>query len=517
MKKFNLKILFIFYFLFLFINVYAEQKKQWTLTSLKFSLSKKTDSNISKGVSELLPQKILSYFTNSKYRNIQDDEKIQRQLYELKNKRIALFLQLSSQIKTRDALVVSVIDDKELKKQIATNEQKIEELKKQIDENLEQQKQVLDGVLIQEEQYTDILSKKFIQPNEKEINSSEQIVVLNNDATFLYEPLINKEKLDFTSYEFEKELTQNNINCLITGNVNIYLEYFTVQVHIYNYPGAKKIISLTEYGNINDLDDVAKNIFLQIKDKILNNNPCNIKIKGLSQNAKFYLDNELQENMEEIKIESGVHKIEFIQEGFTTAQTNYYFEPNKDYEINVNLKEENQTKAKIKIEPFIEGSFYANSILLSKTQEDDYEIMINGEKILSQFISSDGNSFFFYIKPNPLEDITKYSIKIKNTSTSDYIEKRRRWMYTSYSIFVCSLFPKFYTQGKVNSYTQAYNAGTLTSNEDLLKANQWIQASNVTTGITIGAGVFFMYELVRYLYSANSVLPHQAKIINEDD
>ena len=46
---------------------------------------------------------------------------------------------------------------------------------------------------------------------------------------------------------------------------------------------------------------------------------------------------------------------------------------------------------------------------------------------------------------------------------------------------------------------------------DLETARNWQTATNVTRFITIGCGVFWGYELVRYLIAANSVLPQNAK------
>ena len=42
-------------------------------------------------------------------------------------------------------------------------------------------------------------------------------------------------------------------------------------------------------------------------------------------------------------------------------------------------------------------------------------------------------------------------------------------------------------------------------------AKQWQNATNITRAITIGLGVFWGYELVRYLIAANSVLPQNAR------
>ena len=83
-------------------------------------------------------------------------------------------------------------------------------------------------------------------------------------------------------------------------------------------------------------------------------------------------------------------------------------------------------------------------------------------------------------------------------------------MYTSYSIFIVSLIPSFYTYGTYHSMASAYNAG---SDIDFQAAKNWQIASNVSTGVSIGCAGYFVYELIRYLSAANSVLPATAKKI----
>ena len=48
-------------------------------------------------------------------------------------------------------------------------------------------------------------------------------------------------------------------------------------------------------------------------------------------------------------------------------------------------------------------------------------------------------------------------------------------------------------------------------------AEKWQTATNVTRFITIGCGVFWGYELVRYLIAANSVLPQNARAAKEEN
>ena len=88
-----------------------------------------------------------------------------------------------------------------------------------------------------------------------------------------------------------------------------------------------------------------------------------------------------------------------------------------------------------------------------------------------------------------------------------YIDTRRKWMYGAYSVFMISLIPAFYSNGKFKNSLQLYNNGQ----EDYAAAQRWQTAMNVTRIVAIGCGVFWGYELVRYLIAANSVLPENAR------
>ena len=99
------------------------------------------------------------------------------------------------------------------------------------------------------------------------------------------------------------------------------------------------------------------------------------------------------------------------------------------------------------------------------------------------------------------------SINPKPMDRMAYIDKRRKIMYGAYSAFILSLIPTFYTYGNYQNYVNLYK----NNQADYEMAEKWQTATNVTRFITIGCGVFWGYELVRYLIAANSVLPQNAR------
>ena len=107
--------------------------------------------------------------------------------------------------------------------------------------------------------------------------------------------------------------------------------------------------------------------------------------------------------------------------------------------------------------------------------------------------------------------------KLKAVNHSDYIEKRRREMYLSYSILVTSLVPTIITRGTVKSYKAILADSEKQKkiddlDEKINTANKWVLSSNISSAVSIACGVWFVFELYRYFTAANSVLPKTTKI-----
>ena len=90
----------------------------------------------------------------------------------------------------------------------------------------------------------------------------------------------------------------------------------------------------------------------------------------------------------------------------------------------------------------------------------------------------DGN--YVTIKPKPMDRMS-------------YIDQRRKFMYASYSLFMVSLIPTFYTYANYKNYVNLYTNEQI----DFQTAKSWQDATNVTRIITIGCGALWTYGLVR--------------------
>ncbi|WP_191013633.1 hypothetical protein [Treponema zioleckii] len=123
MKIFRKKSLFvIFLFLIFSFKICADD---WVLAAQKFTFKqpKSNPENLTKAA-EVLPQLILEQISKGGLRTIPESETLNRKLYTLQTDRISLFLQLSKEFKTRDALVLSKKRPKDLEKALLEQRKK---------------------------------------------------------------------------------------------------------------------------------------------------------------------------------------------------------------------------------------------------------------------------------------------------------------------------------------------------------------------------------------------------------
>lgn len=476
----------------------------------------------------MLPSAILENLNRSLQRNVMPDEQLERNLYKLRTERQSLYLQLSSEYKKRDALVLEHYSDSKLKSAIKTEEKKIKEIQDKIDANLKDLKDQTeeatlkmnlisnqtvkndDEELSEFEKFRQLFKNIFVK--DKSLYTPETIAFYRNDSASLFKPSENAVKAGTTSGTFEKEVVSANINSLIVGSITGYGDYISVSAELFLYPGAKSAGIVTEIGSTNDMELISSSIAMQLLPLITNAMPVELIIEifpaTAAANSEIYIDDVLQSNdTNNLILDSGVHNIQFISKNYRTAGTSYYFEGNKRYSIQVNFEELKIGNIQIGLKKNIPGEIYANGVKAIPVTDTKSQISIDGNAILGEFIAENGETSFYYIPKKNVLDGNFVKINPKPMDRMSYIDTRRKWMYGAYSVFMLSLIPAFYTDGQFKNKYQLYNKGQI----DYSEAHAYQTAMNITRGIAIGCGVFWGYELVRYLIAANSVLPQKAK------
>ena len=503
--------------LFFSFNAFAATtNSDWIVGAQKFSFTRNQTGSVVDGISVMFPARILEKLSSNMNRNILTDEKAARELYKLRQERNSLFLQLSSEVKKRDSLFLEKYTQSELNRKIADEQKKIDEIKKKLTANIEDQK-------LYTQHLNDLNPTEVRDQNQFVVN--EKISIYKNDFSALFNPSETAIQQGLKSSKFETEVVNAKINCLITGKITAYDEFISLTIETYIYPGAKLASTITEIGTVDDADYIVSNIVLQLAPVITNSIPVtlNIKVASPSEEDSFktYIDDILYSSIQEdFVIDSGVHHIQFIADGYKSSGTNYYFEGNKHYDITVELEPEIEKTIYVDTKNQLEGSFLVNGKKAQLLSDGKSKITINGNPVLGQFITEDNLPAFFYIAEKKVEDGALYTSKLKPIDHSDYIEKCRRRMYVSYSVLVTSVVPMIITQGRLSSYVALFNDADRVSNlrvqgtldKKFSEAKAWNTTAIVCTSITVAAAVWFGFELFRYFHAANSVLPVNTKI-----
>ena len=512
---------------------------KWILAAESFSYSQKNmTSAFDTSISKALPSLILEQMVENLKRRPRSQELLARELYDLQKKRISLFLQLSGEVQKRDSVLLNDYSDKVLNSKIKAQDKKIKDISSQIHENLmeaekvkqkyssgiqkdfDREKNISEGRIIDSENDGNSffrLFKGFIPGSKNEEPAAiEEVSFYGNSITNLFVPSEENKAFGYESYEFEKACVDAGINGLLTGKITVYGNFISVAVTVYQYPGARVICNAVEVGSMDELKAIASSLAMLLTPKISDSMPVSLKISVFPEEARKDLtvsidDVIYRENTDSIILESGVHSIMFSSKGFDTVSTSYNFSGHRDFDVQVNMNVTSEGVCYLRLSKPFEGNLYTDGIFSgSISEESPYgKISINNRNILGHFVTKDGLPCDFIINQNILENGKHFVVKGKPFDKSDYIEKRRRWMYGSYSVLICSLLPAFYCYGNSHGTAVAYNNDRGISYDE---AKKWQTASNVTMGISCACGAFFIYELIRYLKAANSVLPYEAKI-----
>lgn len=525
MRKSNL--FFFLILIFLSFPVFSEtNSKKWTIAAEEFTFvdSNKKD-NVSKAISKTLPTLILEKLDANIIRNVFPDENFDRIQYDLKKERLSLFLQLSGLVKTKDSLILYDYSPSELKRKQKEQDKKIKEIKDKIDNNLEKLKKAEKEFELEAEKlsqdnfqqendfakFIDIVKHFF--SSKDNLYSKEDLQFYNNDG--LYTIPSSLEGKSYDSKEFENAMVNAKINTLLTGTITQISDYYSITVDLYLYPSGKKIASISDVGIAADFDLMCSNIARQLIPIISNSIPVevfvNIQNEGIDlSTVDCFVDDILYKNFSDgIIVQSGVHYVQFVCPGYNSISTSYYFEGNKKYNIEVLLEKEEEKTLSIRLTKPISGLFYANGTVgvQDEWQKNKSEIKIDDKLILGNFISEFGENAFYYVPKNMIKEGENLSVNLKLYDKGDYVESRRKKMYFSYSLLMVSLIPTFITYGNYYNEARLFNNGF----GNYFVAKDWETGYFVSVGISIGCGVLFAYELVRYLIAANQVIPKKAR------
>lgn len=511
-----------------FSPLFGEDGK-WVIAAQKFIYARgQTKNAVTSNIEETIPINILEKISRSLERNIMPNERFERENYKLRTERQSLYLQLSSEYKKRDSLVLNNYSDMRMKSELKAEEKKIKQIQEKLEKNIAEQKEKYekaeaqmhlaagevdddDNVELNEAELVKNLIKNIFEQSE-DLITEENIALYKDSVESLFKTTVKVKETDYTEPLFEKEVVSSGINGLITGQITSYGDFISVAVDLYNYPGAKKIGSVMEVGEIKELDLITSEISRQILPMIVNTLPVkfvfSIEPEEAKEKLSIYVDDVLQKmENDTVSLDSGSHRIQFVSEGYKSAGVTYFFEGNKKYNIEVKFERPVIGHIQLQLKNELPGNIYANAEPALKFDDRNSQISINGNTILGEFITEDNETAFFYIPKKQTFDGSAVTLNPKPRDRTEYVNTRRKWMYGAYTVFMISLIPTFYTFGNFQINKDLYSKHQI----DFETAKRWQTASNISSTISICCGVFWGIELIRYLVAANSVLPQNVK------
>lgn len=531
-KSVKINILLILIFCFAGNVLTAEDK--WVNAFEKFHIKKAEDS-LAKTLSEQIPLQIAENFSSSQMRTILPRESADRKKRTLKDERISLYLQLDSAIKKRDSLVLQNLSEQKLSSKILEEEKNIQSIKNKLEENiklqneadLEAEKQIQSvsnkKELTELEKYAALFKGLFTSENQD--LAVEKVTLYGNGSgsdSIFYKTETELLPADYKSHAFEKKMYQAKINGLVTGSISIIGDYVAVTCELYVYPGARSVCAVTEIGRVSDTGFIAQTIASSLVPEISSSLPVNLKINVepaevlAEQTFSFSVDDIVYKSADvkkKMTVDSGVHSLRFECHGYRTAVTSFFFEGNEVYEINVSLKKAEENIVHVVVPDLLKGQIYANGEFKGQVdgEGEPASITINDNEILGFFISEDSAPGFYFIPEKLVIGTGAVSLNPNVLNKSDYIDTRRKWMYTAYSTFLISFLVSVVTYSNFDSAYNAFMDGGKTSYDLAKEAQTWNRVFLTSAGVTVLTGGFWGYELVRYLKAADSVLPVTGK------
>ena len=76
-----------------FVLAAQVSQTEWTVGAQRFTFTRNQSDSVSQGLAQMLPTRILEKLSSGLYRNISEDEKLERELYKIKQDNKSLFLQ----------------------------------------------------------------------------------------------------------------------------------------------------------------------------------------------------------------------------------------------------------------------------------------------------------------------------------------------------------------------------------------------------------------------------------------
>lgn len=506
-------VLAVFFAVFtIFPQIAAAQN--WVLSAVPFEYrsTSKTSGDSVRAAAEELPKLVLAELQGRGSRILEESEIEQKVLYDLRQERQELFVQLSGKIAEKDELFFaagSAYGKKKLEKQ---KDSEIAQIQKQIEENLKKAANPL-GAFAAENTKSSRKNQKIEYLSELRPGDSAQLAIYKDSAEELFTPRCDDETLD----DFENRAVENKIDGIITGSIIERAGFLQATVNLVLYPGAKIECTLNDIGSMKDLGALAATLAKSLYPYVINSKPVKLRFEifpaEAAKIARIYVDGATPQNSGEIDVQNGKHQVYIYAEGFESKSFSYSFTQTDEFVIQVKMPKKEIVRIAL-ASANRDGDFYANAMPV----QDKNDLSLDKGHTLGEFAGENGKSQFFMLDNQPgnksgAEQSGKLNFKpiTFNDSLLDFpaqIEKSRSDLYNSYAGLLISLPFTFFSKGMSIAMHNSY----LYDRADPADVTHWKLYNYAFTTVSAVMGINFLYNVGRYLYMGNSLMPQTLKI-----
>lgn len=504
----------------------------WILAAAPFEFNQAgPHSSVQEKTARLLPQMILDEIGSGDTRLPPRTEMLDRKLSSLRNERQSLFLQLSAAIKARDSVFLRETNKKKLEKKIQEQEKKIKEIQDKIQKNLEDSEKAvsqvqaeLSGEEKEKKNFFQALAAFFSDKDEQLVPGSvnESVKIYRDDSSALLSPGQEIWDTGMESQDFISFMERESVNGYLTGSLTFFGDYFSVSVELKIYPDGKSAGTVMEVGSLDNMVQVAKNLSQYLRPIVVNSSPVQLYFDIVPEDAakksKVMIDGTLVNlNENSVPVSAGIHTVSVESPGYASSVTTYNFKDSPGFFIHVPMVAPQAGQVNVYLKNPMEGTLFAGG---KEIGDGIYggSVSINGSPVIGYFKNDQQETdsgenpdaflgAFYYIPAKLQNDGENLVINVNPIDTASLIENRRIWAYRGYTALIMTLPVTFFTIGNYNTALNGYRKGYV----DAQTVNGWSYARTGSIALTAAAGGFFIYELVRYLHAASSVLPSNAK------
>lgn len=463
-----------FLFLFLFFSLVFAQEQNWQIAAQEFELIDVPD-HVS-FFSTAVPTLILAQISMNSNRIISSDEIYLKEKQRLEELYISA---LRERVKLKNELNMMYFFEGTKKER--TNKIKVQEKK------------------IQQKELDLNIIKKKIDKNEKSKASEkpkEVTISLWNNGSSLY-----KIKQDKTT---KASLRADGISFLISGSLEDLNGYVLAHITcISSIPGVETI-EIEKAAAYDEIDLLVERIQSSLFSVIVNKKIISMELTCIPSDALVFIDSELIASDHIFFIAEGKHVIQAQASGYESALWEGIIAGNEEFSILIQLKPKKTQKIAFTFDSqtnlYFDGMWYGGlQIPVSLTHFPSLGYL-EQNKVKTWFVINENvfNS----------ESQSLFQVHTNKIPVQQKIEKQRSVLYWSLGAFYFSLPIAMFFYGKSEVMAKAYLDDRLPQTDKNYKTIiNFMNASSISQGISVVLGINYFFQLGRYFWMAEKVLP----------